>query len=162
MEREENLVDIIEEQVALQGFELVKFDVASSGRKKVLRLYIDRLEGNVSIEDCVKVSRALGLVLEDDELIRGPFNLEVSSPGINRPLTKPEHYVRFTGRQARVESIGPDGKKTTVIGEIRTCDGSTLVIATAGREEEIKIDDIVKARLHGEEWEIGSKKGKKR
>ncbi len=162
MEREADLVSVIEEQVGLQGFELVKFDMASTGRRKVLRLYIDRLDGNVSIEDCVKVSRALGLVLEDDDLIRGPFNLEVSSPGINRPLTKPEHYVRFTGSQARVEAIGPDGKKRTVIGEIRACDGETLVMASGEQEEELKIDNIVKARLHGEEWDINRKKGKKR
>lgn len=162
MDQLENLARVIEEETALLGFELVKFDQASRGRKRVLRIFIDRPESGVTIDDCVKVSKALGLILEDDKLIRGPFHLEVSSPGMNRPLTKSEHFVRFAGREARIELSGDDGRKRTVIGRIESCDGESVVVAAEGREETIALDSIMKARLHGEKWDIGKDKAKGR
>lgn len=157
---DEGLSSVVEKEVGLLGYELVKFVMTSMGRKKVLRLFIDSPEGGVSVADCVKVSKAVGFVLEDDELISGAFNLEVSSPGINRPLVKPEHFERFAGHGARVEYSAGAGEKKTVIGEIARVDGDTVIILSEGKETAVGFARIIKASLHGENWDIGGTKGR--
>ena len=157
---DEQLSSTVEKEIELLGYELLKFDLISRGRRKVLRIYIDRPEGNVSVADCVKVSKAVGFVLEGEELIQGPYNLEVSSPGNNRPLVKPAHFERFTGHGARVEYSADAGEKKTVIGEISRVGEDSVVIAAAGEELAIGFDRIIKASLHGENWDIGGTKGR--
>jgi ribosome maturation factor RimP len=158
MNPDESLHSAAEREVELLGFELVKLDVITRGRRRVLRLFIDSPEGNVSVGDCVRVSKAVGFVLDGEELIQGPYNLEVSSPGINRPLVKPAHFERFIGHGARIEyRAGPEGKKT-VIGEIVRTEGDSVVILSEGGETAVRFDSIMKANLHGEKWEIGGKR----
>jgi ribosome maturation factor RimP len=156
----QSLASVVEKEVGLLGYELVKFDVISRGNKKVLRLFIDNPEGSVSVADCVKTSKAVGFVIEGEELIQGSFNLEVSSPGINRPLGKPEHFERFTGHGARVEYTSGAGEKKVVIGEIAKAGDGTVVILSEGEETAIRFERIIKANLHGENWDIGGTKGR--
>lgn len=157
---DEQLSSTVENEVDLLGCELVKLDLISRGRRQVLRILIDRPGGNVSVDDCVKVSKAVGFVLEGEELIQGPYNLEVSSPGINRPLVKPAHFERFTGHGARVEYSGDTGEKKTVIGDIARVEDRSVVIVSAGEELAVGFDRIIKANLHGENWDIGGTKGR--
>ena len=157
---DEQLSSTVEKEVDLLGYELLKFDLISRGRRQVLRIFIDRSEGNVSVDDCVKVSKAVGFVLEGGELIHVPYNLEVSSPGSNRPLVKPAHFERFTGHGARVEYSGDAGEKKTVIGEIARVDARSVVIVSAGEELAVGFERIIKANLHGENWDIGGTKGR--
>ena len=157
---DERLSSTVENEVDLLGFELVKLDLISRGRRQVLRMFIDRPEGNVSVEDCIKVSKAVGFVLEGEELIQGPFNLEVSSPGINRPLVKLAHFERFTGHGARVEYSEAAGQKKTIIGEIARVENDSVVILSEGAETVVGFDRIIKANVHGESWDIGGTKGR--
>ncbi len=160
MNPDEGLSSVVEKEVELLGFELVKLDVISRGRMKVLRLFIDGPEEGVSVGDCVKVSKAVGFMLEGGELIQGAFNLEVSSPGINRPLVKPAHFERFTGHGVRVEYFEGAREKKTVIGEIARVGEDSVVILSEGKETAVGFDRIIKASLHGEKWDIGSGKGR--
>ncbi len=160
MNPNEGLSSVVEKEVGLLGYELVKLDVMSRGRKKVLRLFIDNPEGSVSVADCVKVSKSVGFVLEGEELIQGSFNLEVSSPGINRPLVKPAHFERFAGHDARVEYTAGAGVKKIVFGEIAKVGDGTVVILSEGEETVVRFDRIIKASLHGEKWDIGGTKGR--
>ncbi len=157
---DEGLSSVVEKEVGLLGYELVKFDMFTRGRRKVLRLFIDNPEGAVSVADCVKVTKAVGFVLEDDSLIAGAFNLEVSSPGINRPLMKPEHFKRFAGHGARVEYSVGAGEKKTVIGEILRINDDDVVILSEGKEITVGFGRMIKASLHGESWDIGGTKGR--
>jgi ribosome maturation factor RimP len=159
---DEQISSTVEKEVELLGYELLKLDLISRGRRRVLRIFIDRSEGNVSVDDCVRVSKAVGFVLEGEDLIKGPYNLEVSSPGSNRPLVKPEHFERFAGHGARVEYSGKAGEKRTVIGEIRRIEDRAVVILSEGEELALGFDSIVKANLHGEKWEAGGSKGRDR
>ena len=151
---EARLKDIVTRELELLGFELVKLESSLSGRRKVIRLFIDRPGGAVSVDDCVRVSKVIGLVLDDEDLIETSYNLEVSSPGMNRPLSKPEHFRRFAGMSARVVySFHGEGTKT-VIGRIREATDEALILEAGGEERRIPFEMIEKANLHGEKWDI--------
>jgi len=162
MIQDERLSSVVEKEVGLLGYELVRLDLISRGRRSVLRLFIDRQDGSISVADCVKVTKAVGFVLEGEDMIQGPYNLEVSSPGINRPLVRPAHFERFTGHGARVEYTAGAGEKKTVIGEIAGVSEESVAIAAGGEETRIRFDRIIKANLHGENWDIGGTKGRDR
>ena len=146
MELAKELEQLIAREVGALGYELVKLEVFFMGRRKVLRIYIDRSDG-VTIDDCVRVTKALNLVLDGVESIPGPYNLEVSSPGINRPLTKPEHFERFRAERARVEYREESGNKATVWGEIIAADAAGVVLSVDGEARRIAFGTIHRANL---------------
>ena len=94
-----------------QGYRLVRLRLMG-GQRKTLQILAERPDGQMDVEDCVKLSRALSYVLEAADPISEEYVLEVSSPGIDRPLTAPEDFVRFAGHDARVELMrGVDGRR---------------------------------------------------
>jgi ribosome maturation factor RimP len=97
----------VENRLAQIGFELVALEVVNH-REKTLRLYIDK-PGGISIDDCVKATHELDQPLEENELVHaifnGPYELEISSPGIDRPLQKPEDFNRFSGQIGRIQTF---------------------------------------------------------
>ncbi len=104
---EELILPIIREN----GFELVDMEYVKEGRDWYLRAYIDK-EGGITIDDCEKVSRAFSDVLDENDFIDGSYILEVSSPGIGRPLRKERDYERNTGREIEIRTYqNVDGKK---------------------------------------------------
>lgn len=127
----------LEPHVLEQGFELVELELAGQGGRGVLRLYVDR-EGGVTLDDCVAVSQVLGPVLDAAEFISDHYVLEVSSPGIDRPVRKTEDFQRFTGEPVVLKSAAPvNGRKKfkgvirgVVDGAVRVeCDGQVFAIA---------------------------------
>ncbi len=159
-ELDDRLEDIITEEIDLLGYELVKLESSLAGRKRVIRLFIDHPEREIGVDDCVRISKAVGFVLDGEDLIREAYNLEVSSPGMNRPLTKREHFERFAGKTAKVVSVAAAGEARTYIGRIAGVEGDELLLETGGGDERIPFAAISKANLHGERWEVPS--GKKR
>lgn len=147
MEPEKDLRELVERELDLLGYELVKVEAFFSGRRKALRIFIDRAEAPVTIDDCVRVTKALGLVLDAEETLPGPFNLEISSPGFARPLTKPAHFARFRGERSRVEYIDDEGKKTTAIGTIEDSSETEVVLAVDGATRVVPHERIVRANL---------------
>jgi len=141
------------------GFECVKLEVVGSSRNPVVRLYIDREDG-VSIKHCAMVSRAIGLVLDRLNPFPGRYLLEVSSPGDNRPLIKEEHYARFAGSDARVQCLDDETGKKTYTGRIRSCINGLLVLDTAEGQLDIRLSDIIRANLFGQEYKIDKKRKK--
>ena len=146
MELEKELGMLIEREVGALGYELVKFEAFFMGRRKVLRAYIDRSDG-VTIDDCVRVTKALNIVLDGVESIPGPYNLEVSSPGDNRPLTKPEHFARFRGERSRVEYREDGGERATVRGAIVGADLESVTIDIDGAPVRIRLESVIRANL---------------
>jgi ribosome maturation factor RimP len=152
---------VVAAEVEALGFECVKIEVVGSPRSPIVRIYVDKDEG-VSIKHCVMVSRAIGLVLDRLDPFPGRYLLEVSSPGNNRPLTKTEHYVRFAGKEARVQCEEPGSGKKTYTGLIRSCINGLLVLDTDEGERIIRFSDIVKANLSPQEYKIDKKQKKNR
>ncbi len=157
MNPNERLVSLIEEELETLGFELVKLDSSSRGKRQILRIYIDNPAGKVTIDNCVAVSKALGFMLDGEDIMPGGYNLEVSTPGINRILTKQEHFTRFCGKEAKVEFLVSEGGKETVIGEIIEVRDNTIVLSVGSVEKNIEFDMIVKANLFGEKWGVEGK-----
>lgn len=106
----EQLAAIIDPILQGFGLELVDLEYKHEGRDWFLRIFIDK-PGGVTLDDCAEASREVGAVLEVEDLIRTAYRLEVSSPGLDRPLKKLEDYGRFAGRLVKVktfESLDPD------------------------------------------------------
>jgi len=148
MDAGKELNDLVERELGVLGYELVKMEAFFSGRRKALRIFIDRPETPVTIEDCIRVTKALGLVLDAAETVPGPYNLEISSPGFARPLTKPAHFARFRGERSRVEYVDGAGVKATAIGPIADSSDTAVTVRVDGVDRDIPYAWIVKANLH--------------
>ncbi len=128
------------------GLELVEVQFRRESVGWILRLFIDR-EGGVSVEDCASVSRQISAYLEVEDLIEHAFNLEVSSPGLERPLRKIEDYVRFAGRKARVKLKEPIEGQRVFYGMLGPVTENTIVLDVDGKQMELDLDAIARARL---------------
>ena len=135
--------------------ELVEIEFKRSGREAILRLFIDK-EGGVTLDDCADVSRELSLVLDVEDFIPCAYNLEVSSPGLDRPLKTPADYERFAGRLIKVRTYEPfcddDGnKRKTFLGTLEGLrDGVVRMKLTEGQSAAIPLERIAKANLEFE------------
>jgi ribosome maturation factor RimP len=131
----ERLSGWIEPVVGAAGYDLEELVVTPAGRRSVVRVVVDRDEG-VTLDDIAEVSRAVSDVLDahDDGMGRTPYVLEVTSPGVDRPLTEPRHWRRNTGRLV-VVGVGPHGAVEQLTGRITAVDdaGVTLAVETAGK-----------------------------
>ncbi|HZV81321.1 MAG TPA: ribosome maturation factor RimP [Geobacteraceae bacterium] len=137
------------------GLELVELEYRKEGHGMVLRLYIDKPQG-VTLDDCADVSRELSEILDVEDVISGHYNLEVSSPGLNRPLKKESDYARYTGRLVKIrtfEMVADDAgnKRKTFLGELLgLADGTVSIKLTEGQSAAIPFDKIAKANLEFE------------
>lgn len=141
----------------LQGMavELVDLEFKREGRDWFLRLFIDK-EGGVTLDDCADVSREIDALLEVEDVIDTAYRLEVSSPGLDRPLKKPEDYERFKGRMVKVktfEKLDPDQRghsRKTFVGELLGLEAGQvriLQLDKKGGVVEIPLEGIAKANL---------------
>jgi ribosome maturation factor RimP len=132
--------------VAEMGMELVDVQYQREGHGWVLRFFIDK-EGGVAIEDCAQVSREISAYLEVEDLIAHAYHLEVSSPGLERPLKKKEDFIRFIERQARIKLRQPLGDQRVLIGTLGGLEGDAVVLMLEGEKVLIDMENISKARL---------------
>jgi ribosome maturation factor RimP len=113
-----------------EGLELVDVELGGAGGHQVLRLFIDK-PGGVSLDDCSGVSRSVSAALDVEDPIAGAYDLEVSSPGLDRPLRTPEHFEKFKGSKVRVKTFGPlpecENRKTFVGTLQGFADGKVMV-----------------------------------
>jgi ribosome maturation factor RimP len=123
------LVGWIEPVVGAAGYDLEELVVTPAGRRSVVRVVVDR-EGGVTLDDIAEISRTVSEVLDanDDGMGRTPYVLEVSSPGVDRPLTEPRHWRRNTGRLVTV-AVGPAGQTTEVTGRVTAVDDAGVILA---------------------------------
>jgi ribosome maturation factor RimP len=135
--------------VAAEGMELVDVEYVREREGWVLRLFIDK-PGGVGLDDCSQASRAVETAFDVEDFIPHEYHLEVSSPGLNRPLTKPEHFKRAAGQKVKVKTYGPIGEPprknfTGQLTDVRD-DGVTVEVEGAGPFQ-ISYRDIAKAHL---------------
>lgn len=148
----ERVTAIAEPLLATMGLELVELEYKRFGRSMVLRLFIDR-PGGVTLDDCADVSRELSQVLDVEDFIREHYTLEVSSPGLDRPLKKESDYLRYTGRLVKLRTFEllPDDagnmRKTFVGTLLGLDDGMIRLILQEGQSATLPLGKIAKANL---------------
>lgn len=142
------LEDMLEPVVDGMGYELVR--VLTIGAKNpTLQVMIDRKDGKeVTVDDCAEVSRRLSDVLDEKDPIESQYSLEVSSPGIDRPLTKPEHFARFSGYEAKIETSTVIEGRKRFKGRISGIDDkNNIAFEMDGTEYVIPFDEVAKAKI---------------
>lgn len=146
-----DIASIVEQTVApileQAGYELVLVEFVP--RSRILRLFIDR-EGGVTLDHCTDVSHMVSDLLDAEGLsdrIDGKYFLEVSSPGLDRPLAKPKDFQRFVGRSAQIKTRQPVDGRRQFKGELSRADEQGVQIRVDGRPYEIIYDIIERARL---------------
>lgn len=137
---------LIEPTVERLGYELTDLEARLSGGGGVLRLFIDQ-ESGVGLADCEKVSRAISALLDVEDPIPGHYDLEVSSPGLDRRLTKPVHFQRFTGETIKVQMRFPIEGRRRFRGRLVASDDSNIVLEVDGAEHSLPLAVIDSARL---------------
>jgi len=151
----ERVTAIAEPLLASLGLELVELEYKRFGRSMVLRLFIDR-PGGVTLDDCASVSRELSQVLDVEDFIREFYTLEVSSPGLDRPLKKESDYLRYTGRLVKLRTFEllPDDagnlRKTFVGTLVGLEDGIVRLTLQEGQSASLPLGKIAKANLEFE------------
>ena len=136
--------EITEPLIANAGMELVDIDYRREIRGTVLRFYLDR-EGGVSLDDLAPMSRRLGDLLDVHDTVPGSYTLEVSSPGINRRLRRPDHFRRYVGKKVRVRTIQPIEGRRSFAGPLLAVEGSGVVVGLDGSAQFIRFEDIAQA-----------------
>lgn len=149
----DRLSALIEPLVAREGAELVDVEVAGSRKRPVVRVYVDR-PGGVGVDDCARISRLLEAGLETAAAVPETYVLEVSSPGLDRPLRERRHYERIVGRDVEVRLFAPRDGRRRVVGaleQVADGDGDSFaitVVEPGGERWTFTAREIAKARLH--------------
>lgn len=146
--RTEETVAVLATPVATElGLELVGVEFVKERGKWFLRLYIDR-EGGVGLEDCEHMSRAIDKVLDEADPVPESYYLEVSSPGLERPLSRLSDFVRFAGARAVVKTDAPIDGRRKFDGKIHGVDGDIVLMDVgAGSPVAVPFSSVVKANL---------------
>ena len=148
MNTEERIKQIIESSVNAEGFDLVRVLFSGAEKDNTLQIMGERLDGtNMTSDDCEKLSRSLSALLDVEDVIQSRYLLEITSPGIDRPLVKLADYDRFKGREAKIETLLPiDGRKRFK-GELLGTDGKKIILNFEEKEIKIDFEAITKAKL---------------
>ncbi len=147
----EQIIEAVEEFASPvlndKGLELVEVQFRRESGW-ILRLFIDR-EGGVTLDDCASVSREISSYLEVEELIPHAYKLEVSSPGVERPLKRLEDFVRFSGRKARIKVKEPINGQRVFIGMLDAVDEDkkSIMLTVDGEQMNIDLETVARARL---------------
>ena len=140
------LTNLLQPLVEDLGYEFVGVVQSSNPKNAVLAIYIDTPDG-IAVEDCEKVSREAAALLDVEDPISGHFNLEVSSPGLDRPLFTLEHFNRFVGELVKITLFGPVDGRRKFRGEILGTEASQVRMDQDGVEVVLDLSNIAKARL---------------
>ena len=140
------LVKLLEPAIERRGYELVDIELKLGGRDGMLRVYLDKVDG-IDIEDCETVSHQVSAILDVEDALSGHYTLEVSSPGLDRTLTKPAHFERFMGEDVRVKLRFPLEGRRNFKGALKSADEKQIEIEVDGQSHSLPLTTIESARL---------------
>jgi ribosome maturation factor RimP len=137
---------LLEPTIERLGFELTDLEVRLSGKGGLLRLTIDKPDG-IDLDDCEKVSHAASALLDVEDPVAGEYNLEVSSPGLDRKLTKVEHFQRFEGETLKITMRFPIAGRRRFRGKLMSSNDENIVVEVDGEAHSLPLAMIDTARL---------------
>jgi len=141
-----NVQKLIEPAVVTLGYELVGVEYLPQGKHSLLRVYIDAEDG-ITLDDCSRVSHQLSGLLDVEDVIQGHYNLEVSSPGLDRPLFKAEHFQQFAGHPVKIRLSLPKDGRRKFSGILRGMQDGNVIVEFEEHEVQLPLDIIEKANL---------------
>lgn len=145
-----DLTELFEPVVEAMGYELVGVEYNAAGKHGTLRVYIDREQG-VSLDDCAAISHQISGILDVEEPISQAYDLEISSPGIDRPLFKLADFERFSGQIAKIKLVVAQQGRKNFKGRLQgVVDSSRVSIEVDGEMFDLPFADIARANLVGE------------
>lgn len=142
----DELANLLEPTVERLGYELTDIEVRLGGKGGLVRVFIDKPEG-IDLDDCEKVSLAVSALLDVEDPVPGNYNLEVSSPGLDRKLTKVEHFQRFEGEIVKVQMRFPIAGRRRFRGTLVSSDDENIVVEVDGESHSLPLKTIDTARL---------------
>lgn len=137
---------LLEPVVSRLGYELVDLEYQSAGRTAVLRIFIDGPDG-IGLDDCAKVSDQVSGILDVEDPIPGEYNLEVSSPGLDRPLRRPVHFEKYAGEQIKVVMAKGYTGRRRLKGQLSGLEDEEVVLVVDGETYRLPLNRIESARL---------------
>jgi ribosome maturation factor RimP len=141
------IAQMIEPSLMAMGYRLVRV-VVTSGRRATLQVMAERLDDSpMSVDDCALISHSVSALLDIADPIAGAYTLEISSPGIDRPLVRPEDYDRFAGFEARIELNEPVGGRKRFRGRLLGCAEGDIRLATEAGEARLPLAAVARAKL---------------
>ena len=162
--RDERLTELLTPVVEGVGLQCLGVEYSASHGNSLVRVYIEAADREVNVDDCEVVSREVSATLDVNDPIAGRYTLEVSSPGLDRPLYTTAHFARYVGREAKVEVNLAVGGRRRFKGPIVGVEGDDVIMNQDGEPVRIAQGNIHKARLvpdFGEEEAKKANKGKK-
>ena len=148
VKQNKKLVDLLEPVISAMGYEMLGVEQISQGKSTTLRIYIDK-EAGINVNDCQQVSHQVTGVLDVNDPIKGAYHLEVSSPGVDRPLFTLAQFMRFCHHKVKIVLYTKlDGRKNFT-GTIDSVTTEAIVLGYDDEEIEIPVDMIEKAHLIG-------------
>jgi ribosome maturation factor RimP len=145
--KEDEIVQLLTPVIADLGFECLGIEYVPSRGNTLLRIYIDVAERPITLDDCEAVSREVSATLDVNDPITGRYTLEISSPGLERPLFTPAQFARFIGQQAKLALNLPVQGRKRLLGSILGVEGEAITIEQDGAAITVAHDNIQKARL---------------
>ncbi len=137
---------LLEKTLAPLGYELLELELRLTGKQRIVRVFIDAEDG-IDLMDCEKASQQMSAVLDVEDPINGEYDLEVSSPGLNRKLKKAEHFKRFLGDEVKIELVRPRDGRRRYRGHIDAVTETEVTVIVDTVHYELPIADIDTARL---------------
>ena len=145
---QERLRQVLQAAIGDEGYEMIHMELARAGTRSALRIFIDK-PGGITLDDCQQVSERVSAILDVEDLIPVQYTLEVSSPGLDRPLLREQDYVRFQGRRARVRTRLAVNGQRNFKGVLQRCQEGTVYLQEDDKREPVPIplENIQKANL---------------
>jgi ribosome maturation factor RimP len=138
---------VIEPALISENLELIAVELKREAAGLVLRIYLDSKSGRISLDEIAKATRAINPLLDEAGVIDQKYMLEVSSPGIERPLTKPDHFKQFVGSKVLIKTVKPIENRKQFKGTLKSADDKDFVVDIDGKEYVIAYENVSKARL---------------
>lgn len=143
---------LVDGVMANEGYELVDLEFVTERGRPILRMYIDTIppstpEKGVGVEDCTQVSRLVGDIFDVEDAVAGEYHLEVSSPGIYRPLRTAEHFERVLGERVKVKTFDKLFDRRVFVGTLMTHDEGQITVEVDGQPYTLPLSGVAKANL---------------
>ena len=143
----DKIEDAISPSITGMGFDIVQVKMLDGRSSQTLQIMAERPDGSMSLDDCAAISRQVSAVLDVEDVIATAYRLEVSSPGIDRPLVKLTDYPKYAGHAVKIETVLPINGRKRFAGTIKAVEGNDVVVSVDGKDHALPFIDIQSAKL---------------